>query len=59
MKTATILGSLALIVVVTALLAAPALSSPSSQQVTIRGLAGQVNALKRQVNTLRGQVASS
>lgn len=59
MKTATILGSLALVVLVTALLAAPALSSPSSQQITIRGLARQVNALKRQVSTLRSQVATA
>lgn len=59
MKKATILGALALVVLVTALLAGPALSSPSSQQVTIKSLARQVNGLKRQVNALNGQVAAA
>jgi outer membrane murein-binding lipoprotein Lpp len=59
MKKAAILGALALLVLVTALLAGPALSSPSSQKVTIKSLARQVNALKRQVNTLKGQVAAA
>jgi Alanine-zipper, major outer membrane lipoprotein len=59
MKKATILGSIALLALVTALLAAPALSSPNRQEITIRGLARQVNALKREVRTLRGQVRAA
>jgi hypothetical protein len=59
MKKATILGSIALLALVTALFAAPALSSPNRQEITIRGLARQVNALKRQVRTLRGQVQAA
>jgi len=59
MKKATILGALALLVVVTALLAGPALSSSSSEQVTIKSLARQVNILKRQVNAMKKQVAAT
>jgi len=57
MTKATILGALGLLVVVTALFAGPALSSPSSEQVTIKSLARQVNSLKRQVNSLNKRMA--
>jgi len=59
MRKATVIGSLALLVIVTALFAAPALSNRSRQQVTIKSLARQVRALRGQVNALKGKVAAA
>jgi outer membrane murein-binding lipoprotein Lpp len=59
MRKATIIGSLALLVIATALFAAPALSTSSSQEVTVKSLAKQVRALQSQVNTLRRQVKAA
>jgi hypothetical protein len=59
MKKATILGALGLLAVVTALFAGPALSSPSSQQVTIKSLARQVNSLGRQVAAAQSRAKSA
>ena len=59
MRKATIFGLLALLTVAAALFAAPALSTSSSQEVTIKSLARQVRVLRGQVNTLRRQVAAA
>jgi hypothetical protein len=59
MRKATIIGCLALLVIVTALFAAPALSTSSSQEVTVKGLARQVRALRNEVRGLRGQVKTA
>ena len=59
MRKATIIGSLALLVIATTLFAAPALSTSSSQEVTVKSLAKQVRALQSQVNTLRRQVKAA
>jgi hypothetical protein len=59
MKKATILGALGLLAVVTALFAGPALSSPRSQQVTIKSLARQVNSLGRQVAAAQSTAKSA
>jgi hypothetical protein len=56
MKKTTILGSAALLAVVTALFAAPALSTPSSKEATVPGLARQVAALRKEVKALRRTV---
>jgi hypothetical protein len=56
MRKATIIGSLALLVIATALFAAPALSTSSSQEVTVQSLDRQVPALR---NEVRGYAARS
>ena len=59
MRKATIIGSLALLVIATALFAAPALSTSSSQEVTVQSLARQVRVLRNEVRGLRGQVKNA
>lgn len=59
MRKATIIGSLALLVIATALFAAPALSTSSSQEVTVQSLDRQVRALRNEVSGLRGQVKTA
>jgi len=59
MGKATIIGSLALLVIATALFAAPALSTSSSQEVTVQSLARQVRVLRNEVRGLRGQVKNA
>jgi outer membrane murein-binding lipoprotein Lpp len=59
MKKATIIGPMALLALSAALFAAPALSNSSGNEVTIRGLARQVNALSSQVKVLRRRVAAA
>jgi outer membrane murein-binding lipoprotein Lpp len=59
MKRAAIIGLLALLALTTVVFAAPALSTSSSEKVTIKSLARQVRALRSQVASLRGQVAAA